>query len=365
MTITPAQPPGPHRPPSGQADFDAHVRAMTAWHFDDRTGSPFWLARRAQLGFDPLTDVTGAADLVRFPDVSRELRTTPAADLIPRGAAPGQVFRVYESGGTTGAPKRIVDGAYRSRMGVWTRQRLTDHGVPETGDWLHLGPTGPHVVAFDTSRYAEPAGGLCYTVDLDPRWVKRLLGSGRQQEADDYIDHLLDQAREILLSQPVRVLSTTPPLIEAICARPDLYELVASRIEAVIWAGTSFSPESLRLVQEDFFPTARLVGIYGNSLMGVAPQRVRTPEDTHPCVFEPFAETTRLDLVDEDGRQVGYGERGRVRVNLVSEEMFLPNVLERDTAVRVRPSSDGGVDGLAEVASVATYEDADVVEGVY
>ncbi|MCX5388028.1 long-chain fatty acid--CoA ligase [Streptomyces sp. NBC_00083] len=336
-----------------------------AWHFDDRTGSPFWLARRAQLGFDPRTDVTGAHDLLRFPDVSRDLRTTPAADLIPAGAAPGQAFRVFESGGTTGAPKRIVDGAYRSRMGVWTRRLLTRHGVPETGDWLHLGPTGPHVVAFDTSRYAEPSGGLCHTVDLDPRWVKRLLGAGRQQEADDYIDHLLDQAREVLLSQPVRVLSTTPPLIEAICARPDLYELVASRVQAIIWAGTSFSPESLRLVQEDFFPDARVVGIYGNSLMGVAPQRVRTPQDSYPCVFEPFAETTRLDLVDEAGEQVGYGERGRVRLHLVSEEMFLPNVLERDSAVRVPPSVDGGVDGLAEVTSVATFEDADVVEGVY
>ncbi|MFD9686233.1 phenazine biosynthesis protein [Kitasatospora sp. NPDC059146] len=365
MTSTPAPLPDPHRPPLGAADFDAHVRALMAWHFDDRTGSPFWLARRADLGFDPRTDVAGAADLLRFPDVSRELRTVPAADLIPRGAAPGQVFRVYESGGTTGAPKRIVDGNYRSRMGAWTRRLLTEHGVPATGDWLHLGPTGPHVVAFDTSRYAEPAGGLCYTVDLDPRWVKRLLGSGRQQEADDYIDHLLDQAREVLLSQPVRVLSTTPPLIEAICARPELHELVASRVGAIIWAGTSFSPESLRVVREDFFPDARLVGIYGNSLMGVAPQRVRTPEDVHACVFEPFAETTRLDLVDEDGEPVGYGERGRVRLHLVSEEMFLPNVLERDTAVRVRPTSDGGVDGLAEVTSVATFEDADVVEGVY
>ncbi|MFJ9693253.1 phenazine biosynthesis protein [Kitasatospora sp. NPDC101183] len=353
MTTTPARP-----------DFDAHVRALAAWHFDDRTGSPFWLARRDCLGFDPRTDITGAADLLRFPDVSRDLRTTPAADLIPRGAAPGQVFHVYESGGTTGAPKRIVDGAYRTRLGAWTRARLTAHGVPETGDWLHLGPTGPHVVAFDTSRYAEPAG-LCHTVDLDPRWVKRLLGAGRQQEADAYIDHLLDQAGEILLTQPVRVLNTTPPLIEAICARPDLYELVSTRVEAIVWAGTSFSPESLRVVQEDFFPDVRLVGIYGNSLMGVAPQRVPTPEDAYACVFEPFAETTRLDLVDEQGRQVAYGERGRVRLHLVSEEMFLPNVLERDTAVRVRPLVEGGPDGLAEVASVATFEDADVVEGVY
>lgn len=338
---------------------------MMSWHFTERTGSPFWLARRAGLGFDPLADVAGAADLARFPDVSRELRTVPAADLIPRGAPREQGFRVYESGGTTGSPKRIVDGGYRSRMAVWARERLLAHGVPGSGDWLHLGPTGPHVVAFDTGRYAALGGGLCYTVDLDPRWVKRLLGGGRTREAREYIDHLLDQAAEVLLSQPVEVLSTTPPLIEAICARPELCELVAAKVRAVVWAGTSFSAESLRTVEQDLLPGLRLVGVYGNSLMGVAPQRPRREEDVYPCVFEPFAQTTRLDLVDEDGREVAYGERGRVRLNLVSEEMFLPNVLERDQAVRVRPAEEGGPDGLAEVASVGTYEDADVVEGVY
>ncbi|WP_254404761.1 phenazine biosynthesis protein [Streptomyces anulatus] len=335
-----------------------------AWHFGAETGSPFWLEKLDGLGFDPLSEVRGLADLTRFPDVSAELRSVPAQDLIPRGLS-DRPFRVYDSGGTTGSPKRIVDSAYRSLVTGWARDRLIANGVPAHGNWLHLGPGGPHVIGFDTARYAALGGGVFYTVDLDPRWVKRLLSQGRGEEADAYIQHLLDQAETILESQPVAVLNTTPPLLEAICARPRLYELVRTQVSAIIWAGTSISRETLTQLGDVFFPAANVVGVYGNSLMGVAPQRPARSGDAHPCVFEPFPETTRLHLVDEDGEPVAYGERGRVRLHLVSEEMFLPNVLERDTAIRVEPSDGAAVDGLADVQTYRRLDDVAIIEGVY
>lgn len=344
--------------------FDSHIRKLMGWHFGADTGSPFWLGKLSGLGFDPLTEVQTLSDLTRFPDVSSELRSVPAQDLIPAGLA-DRPFRVYDSGGTTGSPKRVVDSAYRSLMTVWGRERLLANGVPPHGNWLHLGPSGPHVIGFDTARYAALGGGIFYTVDLDPRWVKRLLSQGRAADADEYVQHLLDQAETILESQDVTVLNTTPPLLEAICARPRLYELVRTRIRAIIWAGTSISGESLRQLNEVFFPTASVVGVYGNSLMGVAPQRAARPGDTHPCVFEPFPDTTRLQLVDDDGEPVAYGERGRVRLHLVAEEMFLPNILERDTAVRVEPVPGSPVDGLADVQTYRSLDDVTIIEGVY
>ncbi|MFI0762935.1 phenazine biosynthesis protein [Streptomyces anulatus] len=345
-------------------EFDSHVVKLMAWHFGAETGSPFWLEKLDGLGFDPLSEVLGLADLTRFPDVSAELRTVPAQDLIPRGLS-DRPFRVYDSGGTTGSPKRIVDSAYRSLVTGWARDRLIASGVPAHGNWLHLGPGGPHVIGFDTARYAALGGGVFYTVDLDPRWVKRLLSQGRGEEADAYVQHLLDQAETILESQPVAVLNTTPPLLEAICARPRLYELVRTEVRAIIWAGTSISRESLKQLGDVFFPAAHVVGVYGNSLMGVAPQRPARSDDAHPCVFEPFPETTRLHLVDEDGEPVAYGERGRVRLHLVSEEMFLPNILERDTAIRVEPSDGSAVDGLADVQTYRSLDDVAIIEGVY
>ncbi|MTE19096.1 phenazine biosynthesis protein [Streptomyces sp. TRM43335] len=350
--------------PVADTEFDAHIRKLTAWHFGEDTGSPFWLGKRGTLGFDPIADVQGIDDLTRFPDVSAELRTVPAQDLIPRGLA-DRSFRVYDSGGTTGSPKRIVDSGYRSHMLEWARRRLVESGVPEGGNWLHLGPSGPHVIGFDVARYAALGGGVFYTVDLDPRWVKRLLAEGREDDADEYVQHLLDQAETILRTQDVAVLNITPPLLEALCARGELYEMVRAKVRAVIWAGTSISTESLRQIDEVFFPDAAVVGIYGNSLMGVAPQRPAAPGDPHPCVFEPFPATTRLELVDGEGRRVGYGERGRVRLHLVTEEMFLPNILERDSAIRVEPRPGSPVDGLADVQTYREIGDVRVIEGVY
>ncbi|MGW6918032.1 phenazine biosynthesis protein [Kitasatospora sp. NPDC054939] len=346
---------------------DEHVRAAVAWHFEPATASPFWLAQLPRLGFDPLADVRTAADLARFPDLSDELRSVPAADLVPRGLAKdaGQgTYRVYESGGTSGAPKRIVDGGSRLRTIRWAERRLRAQGVPES-DWAHLGPTGPHVFGWDCAQYAELGGGFFHTVDFDPRWVKKLIAAGRGEVAAEYVQHLLDQLQEILRSQPVGVLSTTPPLIEAIAARPELYELVVERVRAIVWAGTSFSPESLRQVEEHLFPGTALVGIYGNTLMGVAPQRPRREGDRHGCVFEPHPDTVRIDLLGADGEPVAYGERGRVRLHVVTEEMFLPNILERDTAIRVEPVPGGTVDGLAEVGTLGSLDDVKVIEGVY
>jgi hypothetical protein len=344
--------------------FDHHIRTLMAWHFGEDTGSPFWLGKRETLGFDPVTDVLGLADLARFPDVSDELRRVPAQQLIPQGLQ-DQPFRAYDSGGTTGSPKRIVDSGYRSRVLEWARERLIEVGVPKSGNWLHLGPSGPHVIGFDVSRYAALGGGIFYTVDLDPRWVKRLLAAGRGDDADEYIQHLLDQAETILETQDIAVLNTTPPLLEAICARPRLHGMVREKAQAIIWAGTSISAESLRQLDEVFFPDAAVVGIYGNSLMGVAPQRVASPGDAYPCVFEPFPDTTRLELVDDQGRPVEYGERGRVRLHLIAEEMFLPNILERDSAIRVRPRPGSAVDGLADVQTYRALGDVRIIEGVY
>lgn len=344
-------------------ELNGRLRTLLSWHFSERTGSPFWLGKRETLGFDPLTEVHGIADLVRFPDISAELRTVPADRLIPRGLR-GQPFRVYDSGGTTGSPKRIVDSSSRSALLEWAHERLCATGVPASGHWLHLGPSGPHVIGYDVSQYAA-RGGLFYTVDLDPRWVKRLLVAGQSDRVDEYVGHLLDQAETILETQDIAVLNTTPPLLEAICARPRLYDLVRERVQAIIWSGTSLSAEGLRQLDQVFFPEASVIGVYGNSLMGVAPQRPAVPEDPYPCVFEPFPATTRLELVDAEGQPVAYGQRGRVRLHMLSQEMFLPNILERDTAVRVRPREGVVVDGLADVQTFQALDDVRIIEGVY
>lgn len=64
-------------------------------------------------------------------------------------------------------------------------------------------------------------------------------------------------------------------------------------------------------------------------------------------------------------REVAAGERGRVLIVTLLEDLFIPNLLERDSAVRVGPHPWFPWEG---VSSVALYEDSAAgapTEGIY
>lgn len=347
----------------GDTAVTRHLQDTLQWHFSPETGSPFWLKRKESLSFDPLHDVKEFADLRMFPDVSDELRIVPVELLLPAGSA-GSPFEVYESGGTLGAPKRVVE--HRSRLeGVdWAETVLPAFGG--AGHWLHVGPTGPHIVGRSMRRLAQLRHAMLFTVDFDPRWVRLLIRTDRRPLADEYVQHVLDQVEVIAESQDVRVLFITPPVLDALCGRVKLYRMLADRITGIIWSGTSIRGTSLRLLQTEFFPRAEVRGIYGNSLMGIAPQRSPGPDDAHPCVFQTFQPRSVVEVVDPDtGVRVAPGDRGRVLVHLLTKDLFLPNVMERDTAIRIAPSGANEGDDLADIQPFHPMPGAQVIEGVY
>lgn len=346
------------------SDFTADelVQAVVEWHFNPRTGSPFWLDRLSGLGFDPRREVRSVADLGRFPDVSADLVTAPVRSLVPRGCL--DPVRVYESGGTLGPPKRIVETGSRYRALHWVDTVMRCHGVGQTRAWLHVGPTGPHIVGRSVGLLAEARGAVCFYVDFDPRWARRLVSNGDLDGARDYVAHILDQVLDVVANQEVGVMVVTPPVLEAACARPELEKLLVQRLEALIWTGTSMSEETLRLVSEEILPDRTVIGWYGNSLMGIAPQRPPVASDPVRCVFTPYYPFALVQVIDPGtGEQVRPGERGRVRVNLLTRDMFLPSVPERDSAVAIAPVTGYG----PGVAGVTPYQGVPekIIEGVY
>ncbi|NIV48432.1 MAG: hypothetical protein GWN46_17350, partial [Gammaproteobacteria bacterium] len=66
--------------------LDAHVREIVAWHFDPKTGSPFWLQRAADhFDFDPVKEVGGFDDLKIFGHFEDEwLRGGPVRRWVPK-----------------------------------------------------------------------------------------------------------------------------------------------------------------------------------------------------------------------------------------------------------------------------------------
>ncbi|MVU82991.1 AMP-binding protein [Nocardia sp. ET3-3] len=343
------------------------VREMMRWHFDPETGSPFWLRRAATLGFDPLTDIRDFDDLGRFPNMVDELRDVAVRELIPRGYGDAHRAAAYESGGTTGRPKRVMfTGEWQQRNVEWFSERLDAHGVPRNVDWLSAVPGGPHNVGAMAVDTAALRGGLNFGIDLDPRWVKKLIADGHLEMASAYTDHLIEQIEFILSTQEVGVLFATPPMLERLAQHDDLVELVNRKIRTIIWGGTHLDPDTRDLLREEVFPNTTLVGGYGSTMMlGTSVERPGLSPD-EPCVFDSFAPYTTFQVVDPDSQAVvPYGERGQIVVHHMSRTALLVNNIERDYATRV-PAPDGVPgDSVADVAPVASFTGATVIEGVY
>jgi phenylacetate-coenzyme A ligase PaaK-like adenylate-forming protein len=363
-----------HAKPALDVPFDVHrdpdefIRAAMEWHFSEKTGSPFWLKRAASLGFDPRTDVKGFEDLKLFPNVTDELRDVRAEDLIPRGYGPHpDVVGVFESGGTTGAPKRIVMlRDWWDLMLAWQVAHMDARGVPRNRNWLVLIPTGPHIAGEWMRRHATELGGMSFAIDMDPRWVKKLIAAGQAEEADAYAEHLIDQAAFVLQSQDIGVLMSTPPLLERLARRDELVELVRRNVRAIVWAGAHMDADTRQLYRTEVFPGVTLDGAYGSTMvLGGAVERVGlTDED--PCIFDPFSPHITFSVVDPGTeRKVPYGERGQVVMNHVSKSFLLPNNLERDMATRIRPLEGEVGDSVADVKPVQRFENETVIEGVY
>jgi phenylacetate-coenzyme A ligase PaaK-like adenylate-forming protein len=274
---------------------------------------------------------------------------------------------VFESGGTTGAPKRVVMlRDWWDLAGAHQITYLDAAGVPHDRDWLALFPSGPHVAGAWIRQQASALGGVRFTIDMDPRWAKRLIATGKVEEADAYAEHLIDQAAFLLQTQDIGVLMSTPPLLERLARRDDLVELVRAKVRAILWGGAHMDADTRHLLRTEVFPGVVIYGTYGSTMvLGGAGERLGLTDDD-PCIFDPFSPYISFWVVDsETGCKIDYGQRGQVVMHHVSKSFLLPNNLERDVATRVRPLEGQVGDSVADVAPVGRFEGEAVIEGVY
>lgn len=344
-----------------------YLRAAVEWHFGEETGSAFWLKRAKTLDFDPLTIIHSYDDLRRFPNIVDELRDVPVEDLIPRGYGPNPPApRVFESGGTTGAPKRII------LMPDWLESSLDrqEKGPQFAGrrpsNILVAMPTGPHKAGGLYDYIAARQNFIKFSIDIDPRWVKKLISRGETEQAREYIEHVLDQIEHVLTSQNVGMLVITPPLLLACARRSRLIELINAKIELITWGGAHMTLDQRFELEHVHFPKPRFLSRYSSALiLEGAGQRPGTGPDEE-IIYDPGSPVVTFLVVDaKTGEQVEYGQRGQVIMNHVSKGMFLPNNLERDTAIRV-PGLPGQIgDSVSAPKPVETFGGEAVIEGIY
>jgi phenylacetate-coenzyme A ligase PaaK-like adenylate-forming protein len=344
--------------------LDAHIREIVHWHFSPETGCPFWLDWAKKAGWNPAVEVKGAADLQRFPHFQDEwLRDLQPEVWVPKPYQ-GRPFNIFETGGTTGMPKqRIGWDDYKTDYEEFSA-KLSDAHFPRGAAWLMVGPTGPRRLRLAIEHLANFRGSSCYFIDLDPRWVKKVLAEKKFDAARSYMDHVVDQAVVILKHRKIAGLFTTPKLLEALGEKIPLWE---AGVRGVFCGGTTMEPQYVRYIIEEvletrigFYPT------YGNTLMGLAASVPLRPEDQFSVTYYAPQPRAVLRVVDPNGTDkiVDYGKWGRVELTTLTREFFMPRFLERDEAIRREPRPPYAWDGVGEVRPFGAMT-KQIVEGVY
>ena len=271
--------------------------------------------------------------------------------------------QIFESGGTTGAPKRTAQlPDWVAQVVEWQTEDFATGGFVRGQGFLCLMPSGPHGVSYFSRLVSERLGAAFHAIDLDPRWVKKIAARNATGEVAAYVDHVLEQAVHVLQTQNVANLHATPPLLEAIARNDDLVDLVNAKIRYLLLSGAHVDADTLDLLR-DIFPDTTITMAFGSTM--ILSQAV-TRIDGDAFVFDPRTPYVVFRVIDPNtGEQVPYGQLGQVVMNHISKGMFLPNNLERDMAIRMPGPIPHLSDSVSAVRPVSTFEGEAVIEGVY
>jgi thienamycin biosynthesis protein ThnN len=323
---------------------DERLRAVLALHSHPAHGSRYWLARQVRLGWSIPDRVRTSQDLhLLGPTPLDDLRRFPVRDFIPQGFHSRlDRFLVGETAGTSGEPRCTAyrDDEFQTAFVTPFLEAASAAGFPRGVPWLWVGPSGPHIIGKAVRELARQSGGMDpFSVDFDPRWAKRLpegsLGLRR------YLDHVTEQALDVLQREEVHVLFTTPPALTALALR--MSDRQREAIRGVHYGGMSITAAELNQFRE-LFPQAVHLSGYGNTLFGVVMETADGPRTA--LDYFPRGDRVRFEVVqgskgqaaDWPPRSCARGETGRVLFHRLDESCLLPNILERDEAERIPPS---------------------------
>ena len=356
---------------SASEKLDAHVREIIQWHFSPETGTPFWLEWAKKAGWDPRKEIYAFGDLTRFGHFEDEwLRGGPVRRWVPKAYANKPTY-VFETGGTTGIPKsRVVVDDFRIDYEMLS-ETLPDSQFPKGSNWLMLGPSGPRRLRLAVEHLCQHRGGICFCVDLDPRWVVKLIKRGAMAELKLYSDHVIDQAMTILSAgHDIKCMFVTPKLLDALATRLESEgsSIEKSGITGIFCGGTEMTAQWARFAVEELLgPKVYLAACYGNTLMGLARARTLRPENQFKIIYHAPQPRAVIQLVDVDDNEkviTEPGKTGRVMITTLTKEFFVPRFLERDEAELELPCPEFPWNGVSGVRPYRVFA-ATTTVGVY
>lgn len=350
--------------------LDAHVREVVNWHFSPETGTPFWLEKAKSLSFDPRKDVKSFDDLKKFGQFEDEwLRGGPVRRWVPKALQSKPIY-VFETGGTTGIPKtRVNVEDFRIDYETFS-DTLPEKYFPKGTNWLMLGPSGPRRLRLAVEHLCQHRGGICFCVDLDPRWVIKLIKKGWMEHLKAYQEHVIEQALTVLSAgHDIKCMFTTPKLLDALATRleKDGSSVAKTGITGIFCGGTEMTSQWIRFAIEELLgPSTYIAPTYGNTLMGLAASDMPTAESGYKIAYyapQPRAVVEVVDF-DDPNKVVPYGQTGRVMLTSLTKEIFIPRFQERDEGEREKPYDKYPWDGVSGVKPFRGFA-ATTTVGVY
>jgi hypothetical protein len=133
-------------------------------------------------------------------------------------------------------------------------------------------------------------------------------------------------------------------------------------LSGVYLGGTQLTADAYRRFLEAM-PGGIIATTYGNTL-GCA-NGIASPDGGATLPYVPNYPHITMSVVDkaDPSRAVDYDEVGRVRLTVLHDDLFLPNILERDQAIRLRMSEQWPCDGVANVQPLQIS--SEMPEGLY
>ncbi|MCH8043192.1 MAG: hypothetical protein IID44_05690 [Planctomycetes bacterium] len=355
--------------------LDAHAVEIVQRHFHESTGCPYWLEKKRELNFDPLSEVKCFDDIKKFPLFEDDaLRGGPVRRWVMQDMQDRPTY-VFETGGTTGVPKsRVVVDDFRIDYELFS-DTLPDEHFPRGSNWLMFGPSGPRRLRLAVEHLCQYRGGICFCIDLDPRWVVKLIKKGWMEHLEEYKKHCVDQAITVLTAgHDIECLFTTPKLLESLAAGLEDRgsSIQDAGIKGIFSGGTEFTPQWTRFAVEELLggPVEEggvyMTPTYGNTLMGLACSKPVTAAEGYKISYyapQPRAATEVVNP-DDPTEVVAYGETGRVKLTTLTHEFFVPGFLERDEGEREPPFEKYPWDGVSGVRPFSQIQGGTTV-GVY
>lgn len=326
---------------------DEWLQEVISSHFDPDYGSQYWLDKEKQLGINAKKEIKTIHDLkILGPMCEEDLRRYPVEHFIP-GKFLDQKSELIlgETAGTTGRPK--VTAYHREEFHSVFVDSFAfiagKRGFPTGGNWLWIGPGGPHIIGKAVGPVANKMGSMDpFSIDFDPRWAKKMQPGSTGSKR--YLEHVLAQSMDIIEIQEIDVLYTTPPVLAALASRMSSQKRMA--IKGVHYGGISIGKEAFKRFKEEDFPNAVHISGYGNTLFGLCLEIEES--STYDLDYFPPGSRMIVQVVEmDDGNEpvtgrlsklVNYGEEGQVVFHRLDESFFIPNMFERDRAIRIPPT---------------------------